>query len=205
MEVEISFNLEGKRHVIKCSTSEYLKDVCEKFATENSLEFKDLVFICNNQKLNFELNLFVEEQFELGNEKYKKSKKKLEINVYNQPFFIKFLAFNKTINLPVKEEEKMKDVFERYAEKAKVNLKRVFFLYNSQNYLYEKIGDLTVFDMANQRDKEVKVMSVTVNKLETTSSMEGGILLNKIILKTQMTMMILKLMQKNVFFIQAFL
>ena len=119
------------------------------------------------------MNLFVEEQIELGNEEKKKGKKKFEILVFAQtPFCIKFLASNKNINLAVKEKEKMKDVFERYAEKAKVNLKQVFFLYNSKNYFYEEIGDLTVFDMANKEDKEVKVMSVTVNELVRMNSME---------------------------------
>ena len=88
------------------------------------------------------------------------------------PFYIKFLASNKTTNLAAKEKEKMKDVFEMYAEKAKVNLKQVLFLYNSQNYFYEEIRDLPVFDMANKGDKEAKVMSVTANEFARMSSME---------------------------------
>ena len=63
--IEIQFIFKNKKHIIKCENSDKIRDICENFAKEVSLDIDNLIFFDNGIKLNLEMDLYVEQQFNL--------------------------------------------------------------------------------------------------------------------------------------------
>ena len=162
--IEIQFIFKNKKHIIKCENSDKIRDICENFAKEVSLDLDNLIFFDNGIKLNLEMDLYVEQQFNLEKNTKKKKLKKVELLVFEQtPFYIKFFSTGPPTIIKVKETEKMKDVFERYAKIVNINdLASGYFLYNGNPILYDENSEETVSSIANSNDKKDKVMSITI-------------------------------------------
>ena len=162
--IEIQFIFKNKKHIIKCENSDKIRDICENFAKEVSLDLDNLIFFDNGIKLNLEMDLYVEQQFNLEKNTKKKKLKKVELLVFEEtPFYIKFFSTGPPTIIKVKETEKMKDVFERYAKIVNINdLASGYFLYNGNPILYDENSEETVSSIANSNDKKDKVMSITI-------------------------------------------
>ena len=162
--IEIQFIFKNKKHIIKCENSDKIRDICENFAKEVSLDIDNLIFFDNGIKLNLEMDLYVEQQFSLEKNTKKKKLKKVELLVFEEtPFYIKFFSTGPPTIIKVKETEKMKDVFERYAKIVNINdLASGYFLYNGNPILYDENSEETVSSIANSNDKKDKVMSITI-------------------------------------------
>ena len=162
--IEIQFIFKNKKHIIKCENSDKIRDICENFAKEVSLDIDNLIFFDNGIKLNLEMDLYVEQQFNLEKNTKKKKLKKVELLVFEEtPFYIKFFSTGPPTIIKVKETEKMKDVFERYAKIVNINdLASGYFLYNGNPILYDENSEETVSSIANSNDKKDKVMSITI-------------------------------------------
>ena len=65
--IEINFIYKGNNHIIKCEKESKLKERCDNFIKENSLNEDNIFFLYNNKKINLNSNLFIEEQFCLEN------------------------------------------------------------------------------------------------------------------------------------------
>ena len=79
--IEIDFRYKRKIYIIKCSTNDILKNICQDFAQKNSLDFDEILFTYKGRKLNLDLNLSIRQQFNLDDNEDNIRKK---ICVYNQ-------------------------------------------------------------------------------------------------------------------------
>lgn len=69
--------------------------------------------------------------------------------------------------LKVKETDKMKDIFKKYAKEDEKNLKHISFIYNGESYNYKKIkNETTVNDIVTDYDKNERVMHITIAELK---------------------------------------
>ena len=49
---EVIFNLNGVQTIIKCNKEDLMKDICQKFAKENSLDISNILFLYKGNKIN---------------------------------------------------------------------------------------------------------------------------------------------------------
>ena len=160
--IEIIFRFNKKDYFIEYNESKKLKEIVENFAAEKSLDKDELFLLYKGEKVNLETELLVEEQFGL----YKlETKKILKFLVCKEtPFQIIFSYPRKKVILKVNLKEKMKDVLNRFAVKARVNLLGIIFLYHGVNFNKENIGDKTVEEVLEEDksgiDKIQKLMSI---------------------------------------------
>ena len=82
------------------------------------------------------------------------------------PFHIIFFLEGYPYPLKVKETDKMKDIFKKYAKEVEKNLKHISFIYNEESYNYKKIKNETVNDIVTDCDKNERVMHITVAELK---------------------------------------
>ena len=165
--MEINFRFK-ENYIIKCKGTDLVKDVCLNFARKHSLDKNKIFFIYEGKKLNLELDLYVSQQFDFSNDNKSKRPKRVEIFVCEEetPFYVKFLYNGNTLHLNVKETDKMKVIFERFCSEVEMDIKKIYFLYNSQAYFYNSIGDKTVSDLVNNIDRKGKVMTIAVYEIE---------------------------------------
>ena len=62
----------------------------------------------------------------------------------------------------MKETDKMKDVFKKYAKEVNKDFKKLNYIYKGKNYTYKKINNEKVNDIATDFDGTEKVMHITV-------------------------------------------
>ena len=43
--MEINFKYQGRDYIVKCNKAEPIKDVCQKFARDNNLDFNYIYFV----------------------------------------------------------------------------------------------------------------------------------------------------------------
>jgi hypothetical protein len=86
--IEIYFKYKKKKAIpIESEASDKFKDICEKYAENQSLNIKNIIFIYEGEKINLNTQLLVWQQFHLD----KLEKTKIEIKVCEDiPFHIKF-------------------------------------------------------------------------------------------------------------------
>lgn len=160
--IEIIFRFNKKDYFIEYNESKKLKEIVENFTAEQSLDKDELFLLYKGEKVNLETELFVEEQFGL----YKlESKKILKFLVFKEtPFQIIFSYPRKKVILKVNLKEKMKDVLNRFALKARVNLLGIIFIYHGVNFNKEIIGEKTVEEVLEDDksgiDKDQKLMRI---------------------------------------------
>ena len=49
---EVTFNLNGNKTKIKCKNEDLMKDICQKFAKENSIDISNMLFLYKGNKIN---------------------------------------------------------------------------------------------------------------------------------------------------------
>ena len=156
--LEIIFNFKNEKYSIIYNSPRKIKEICEEYANKHSKDINNLRFIYEGDYINLNLDVFLEQQFDLEN------KKSIEIMVIEDDIIeIKLLYQQQTIILKVKGDEKMKAIFERFASKAKIELSKIYFMYNSDEPIfYEDINGKTVNDFITTLDKTAKTMSIMV-------------------------------------------
>ena len=163
MMIEVVFKYKDKEFIINYDRPRKLKEICEEFATKQSLDMNDIFFTYKYEKVNLNTELYLEQQFNL------KNKTRIEFLVIREtPFQIIFLYSGKTMILKVKETEKMKDIFKRFTKKARIDLTKIFFLYKGNEYNYNNIGEITVGEIIgneNDIDRREQLMSIPVKGL----------------------------------------
>ena len=161
MMIEVVFKYKDKEFIINYDTPRKLKEICEEFAKNQSLDMNDIFFTYEYEKVNLNTELYLEQQFNL------KNKTRIEFSVIREtPFQIIFFFSGKTMILKVEETEKMKDIFKRFTKKARIDLTKIYFLYNSKQYDYENIGEITVREIiGNDNDRLEKLLSIPVKGL----------------------------------------
>jgi len=160
--VEINFKYQDNNYLVNCSEADLIKDVCEKFAKENNLDLNDIYFVYKDEKINFHLGLFVQQQYDLKNNSENKDQKRMDIEIYETPFYIKFFYHETNSLLKIRLTDKLKDAFKKFADEKTINLSKVFFIYDTKNYFYDNICDERISDIITSIDKNEKVMSITV-------------------------------------------
>ena len=163
--MEINFIYQEKDHKVECSEADLIKDVCEKFANENNLDLDVIYFVYKGEKINFNLGLYVQELYDLKNNS-NEEQKRMDIYINEEPFHINFFYNSKKKPIKVKLTDKIKDAFKKYADEIQIDLSKVFFLYNTERYFYDKMEDERISDIITKIDKGQKVMSITIYPLE---------------------------------------
>ena len=129
--MENKFNYKNKSQIIKCNLTDLIKDVCENFANKNSLDIDNLLFVNEGKTINLNSGFYVEQQFKFFSDKKKKKLRKAELLVIQKTgFLVTFNEATETFTLEVNENDKMKNIFERYELLKKKDLNKILFLYN---------------------------------------------------------------------------
>jgi len=175
--IDIKFNYKEKKTKIKCNTAEHVIDVFKRFASENNLDFNNLLFFYEGSKINIDLDLILEDQFDLK-EKSKKIKKiKILVfdNVSPNEYFVKFMYNSKDELIKCKNNEKMNIICQRFASKAKADISKILLLYKGEVITKDDLDNKTFDELASKADKESKVMSIVVNDYENRDSVYSNL------------------------------
>ena len=86
--IDINFKYKNKDNIIQCNRVNTIKDICNKFITENALDEDNIYFVYNGIKINLEQNLFLEKIFEEWNGNVGNNQQYLEILVFEEYSFI---------------------------------------------------------------------------------------------------------------------
>ena len=168
--IEINFRYLGKDSLIKCYESELIEDVCEKFAKDNALDLDNLYFFYKGEKINFHLGLFVEQQYSLKNNSSSNETKRMDIDIYEEsPFYMKFFYNGTSRPLKIDRNEKLREAFKRYSKKYCIDLKKVYFFYNTKIYYFNKLDEIKINEIINSTDQTEKAMSIFVYDDDTIS------------------------------------
>ena len=168
--IEINFRYQGKDSLIKCYESELIEDVCEKFAKDNALDLDNLYFFYKGEKINFHLGLFVEQQYSLKNNSSSNETKRMDIDIYEEsPFYMKFFYNGTSRPLKIDRNEKLREAFKRYSKKYCIDLKKVYFFYNTKIYYFNKLDEIKINEIINSTDQTEKAMSIFVYDDDTIS------------------------------------
>ena len=166
---EINFKYKGQDNIIKCKESKLLIDVCKEFAKKQNLDFDNIFFIHDEEKLNLSLNLYVGQQF---GPKYSENNERIEIFVFKEnAYSIIFKYGGSDYIINVKLTDKMKDVISKFKLKANIDLQNIYFNY-SGNIL--EIEDETVDNIITQIDRKEKAMSILVMEIERVTMSSFG-------------------------------
>ena len=161
--IDINFKYKNKDNIIQCNRVNTIKDICNKFITENALDEDNIYFVYNGIKINLEQNLFLEKIFEEWNGNVGNNQQYLEILVLEEySFIIEFNYNSKISNLKVKISEKIRDVFQRFAGEINIDIHQIYFLYKGEIFSFNNCNNKTVGDIANNFDKNRKVMNIIV-------------------------------------------
>ena len=175
--MEIKFNYKNKSQIIKCNLTDLIKDVCENFANKNSLDIDNLLFVNEGKTINLNSGFYVEQQFKFFSDKKQKKLRKAELLVIQKArFLVTFTEATETFPLEVNENDKMKNIFERYALLKKKDLNKILFLYNGTQYSYKDIGERTVIEISNELDKKENIMSIMIIELTEEDSYKSNII-----------------------------
>ena len=164
MMIEINFKFKNQDNIIKCDIGRLFKDVCEEFAKKVKVDLDYTFFIYNGVKINLAMNYYVGQQFNLESE----DNKQVELIVFQEiPFSIVFKYKGVDYVVGSKENEMMKNIFEKFEKKANISLRNVFFIYSGN--IMENMEGKTLDQIINRLDRAEKVMTILVNDLERNS------------------------------------
>ena len=159
---EIKFMYKKVSHTYPCEKNDLIKDIFELYSKKISIEIDALSFYYKNKKIEYDEQTLIEDIFGYSNNKT------IKIRVKKTPFYITF--FNNRGYLPIsitaKKTDKMKKIFEDYANKAKKNYSQILFIYMANFYTNYNIGNKTVNEFADEKDKISNNMSIIVVDLE---------------------------------------
>ena len=158
--IDIIFKYKNKDFPIEYNEPRKPKEIFEEFLNSQSLDKDETFLMHKDEKVNLNIEMYIEEQFNLIK---KKNKKRLVFFVCKEtPFQIIFMFSGKKVVLKVKLNEKMQHVLERLSLKARISLDNIFYLYNAKEFSYEDFGNKTVNDIISPLDREEKLMSITL-------------------------------------------
>ena len=63
--MEINFKYQERNYIVKYNEADLIKDVCKKFAEDNNLDFDYIYFVYEEEKIDFNLELFVRQLYDL--------------------------------------------------------------------------------------------------------------------------------------------
>ena len=173
--IDIHFNYKEKKTQFNCSIAEPIIEVFKRFASENNVDFNDLLFIYEGQKINIELDLIIEDQFELKD----KSKIKNEItilvfdNVSQDQYYVKFKYNAKDELIKCTKKEKINVICQKFTSKINVDISHLLLLYNGETIVKDDLDNKTFDDLANKIDKEAKIMNIVVYDIENRDSVRS--------------------------------
>ena len=162
--IEIQFYYKEKKTTIRCNKVEYTKEVFQKFSSEAKLNFDNLLFIYEGEKINLDADLKVGVQFNL----FEKPRKKVKILVFDDIpkdiYYINFIYNQKEETIKSSKNEKINTIYQKFVSKAGVDISEIYLLYNggviNQNNL-----EKTVNEFANNDDKQRKRMDLLVKNV----------------------------------------
>ena len=176
---EFKFIYKKESHTSLVEGKDSVRVLFGTFAEKIHVDLKNLSFYHNKKKINYDENTLIGQQFDLlHNSNCCSDKIIIKITVVKNPFYITFFYNSQEpIPLTANEKDKMKSVFESFAEKAEKDISKIFFLYDGNYFSYESIKSKKVIDFANEKDKKANEMSINVtdsNKgtMETNSKEE---------------------------------
>ena len=164
--VDIQFNYKDKKTNIKCKKNDNVYYVFKRFASDNNLDFCNLMFYCEGSKIDIFLDLKIEEQFDLKN----KSKKinKIQILVFDdispEEYFVKFIYQGEEELIKCARNEKVSIICKNFASKVKVDISKLLFFYGGE--ILNNINNETVYELATILDRESKIMIILVEDFE---------------------------------------
>ena len=163
--IEVNFKYKKRDNIIQCNGEMAIKEICHNFITKNDLDEDITFFVYNDVKINLEQNLLLEQLLEEKNDNVNNNnnKRRIEILVFEEfPFIIEFKYNGIATTLKVKESETIKNIFQRYSAKIKIDLNNIYFLYNGESIFYKDCENKKVSDIANSFDKNSKIISMIV-------------------------------------------
>ena len=170
--IDIQFNYKEKKTKINCNRVEHTIDVCQKFATEAKLKYDNLLFFFEGAKINLELDLVIEDQFNLN----EKPKKKVKILVFDdvsqEDYFAKFNYNTREELIKCSKNEKINQIIDKFALKAKVKKDKILLLYKGE-MITEDDFNKTYEQLASAADKQSKVMNILVNDYDNRDSVSS--------------------------------
>ena len=169
--IDIHFIYKEKKKKIKCNKCDSVLNVFKKYSSEAKLDFDNLIFFYENKKINLELDLVIEDQFNLN--KSKKIKILVFDNISQDEFYTKFKYTSHVILIKCTKNEKIIEIFEKFASKARVNITDLLFLYNGDT-ITEDDYQKTYYELAQKIDKESKVMTIAVSDYKGNDSISSN-------------------------------
>ena len=168
--INIQFLYKGKKIKISYKKNDYTNDVLKNFASKINLNYEHLLFIYDDARINTNLDLMIEDQFNLS----EKPKKEIKILVFNDnseedECYVKFSYNQREKIIKCSKNEKISSIWRKYASKANVNISEVYFLYNGEQINQDDLNNKTFYELANKIDKESKLMNVIVNPYRNDS------------------------------------
>ena len=154
--VDIQFNYKDKKTNIKCKRNDNVYKVFKRFASDNNLDFCNLMFYCEGSKIDIFLDLKIEEQFDLKN----KSKKinKIQILVFDdispEEYFVKFIYKGEEELIKCARNEKVSIICKNFASKVKVDISKLLFFFGGR--VINDIDNETFYELAKNLDRESK-------------------------------------------------
>ena len=176
-------------HSLVAKGTDKIREVFDEYIKEEEVDINEIYILYNAKYKNYDI-LGEDTVFSFANKLDKENKKiaisigdsenkaekiqptfqnyvPVDISNDNRGFKIYFLYGFKTITIHEEKTNQMKQAFEKFASKAQLSteqLKQLFFIYESlgetKTYTYDTIGDLTVYNFANQEDKKKKEISL---------------------------------------------
>ena len=164
--IDVNFKFKNRDNIVQCNGAMTIEEICNDFLTKNDLNKDIIFFVYNGIKINLEQNLFLQQLLEEKNDNEinnNDNKRRIEILVFEEfPFIIEFKYNGIATTLKVKESETIKNIFQRYSAKIKIDLNNIYFLYNGESIFYKDCENKKVSDIANSFDKNSKIISMIV-------------------------------------------
>ena len=160
--ITIDFTYNALKVAIQCKTDEYMYKIFSKFANKMNLDLKDVFFLYYGEIVIPEVKL---------ENIIKKKENRIHILVCDIEKIIEitftYNGQNKIIES--EQDEKMINIYEKYAKEIKVDLNNLYFLYNGSMITKEKelktiinrnqnIINIIVCELDNDEENEIKLI-----------------------------------------------
>ncbi len=160
--ITIDFTYNELKVAIQCKTDEYMYQIFSKFANKMNLDLKDVFFLYYGEMVIPEVKL---------ENIIKKKENRIHILVCDIEKIIEITFTYNGQNKIIESEpdEKMINIYEKYAKEIKVDLNNLYFLYNGSMITKEKelktiinrnqnIINIIVCELDNDEENEIKLI-----------------------------------------------
>ena len=137
--VEIKFVYKNISQILPVQGKDLVREVYEFFSKRIDIDIENLSFYHNKKKIKFAENNLIEQAFDLLHNSNCCSNI-IKVTVAKNPFYVTFFKRSEDpFSSAVKEKDKMKDIFKKYAKEAKKDISKIFFLYDGNYFSYKSI------------------------------------------------------------------